>query len=74
MKKAKMKEFIKGGLADGVPCRLFNKGQLAKGVQVELEHTNNPRVAKEIAKDHLIEFPNYYKALEKMENQLRKKK
>ena len=43
------------------------KKQLAKGVKVELEHTTDKAVAKEIALDHLNEFPDYYDRLEKAE-------
>jgi hypothetical protein len=41
--------------------------QLNKGIRVELEHTTNKQVAKEIALDHLKEFPNYYDRLAKAE-------
>ena len=43
------------------------KKQLAKGVKVELEHTSNKKVAREIALDHLAEFPDYYDRLESAE-------
>lgn len=41
--------------------------QLLKGIKVELEHTDNVAMAKEIALDHLNEFPDYYDRLEKVE-------
>lgn len=41
--------------------------QLIKGVRVELEHTSDKKVAKEIALDHLSEFPDYYDRLQKAE-------
>lgn len=41
--------------------------QLIKGVRVELEHTNHPDVAQEIALDHLAEFPDYYDRLDQVE-------
>lgn len=41
--------------------------QLAMGIKVELEHTNNPEMAKRIAKDHISEFSDYYTRLEAME-------
>jgi len=41
--------------------------QLSKGIKVELEHINDPAVAREIALDHLNEFPDYYDRLEKVE-------
>lgn len=37
--------------------------QLDKGIKVELEHTSDKKVAKEIALDHLKEDPNYYTKL-----------
>ena len=41
--------------------------QLAMGAKVEREHTNSAAQAKEIARDHLAEFPKYYPNLKKME-------
>jgi hypothetical protein len=41
--------------------------QLIKGVKVELEHTTDKQVAKEIALDHLAEFPDYYDRLARAE-------
>lgn len=38
-----------------------------KGAEVEVEHTSNKEMAKEIAKDHLFEDPKYYTKLSKME-------
>ena len=43
------------------------KAQLRKGVKVELEHTTDKNVAREIALDHLSEYPDYYDRLEKVE-------
>ena len=48
----------------------FDPKALSKGTKVEMEHTDNPQIAKEIAKDHLREHPKYYEALEKMEAEL----
>jgi len=45
---------------------------LTQGIKVEMEHTEDPEIAKEIAKDHLDEFSMYYQSLKKMENGLRK--
>lgn len=42
--------------------------QLAAGMVVELEHTNNNAVAREIALDHLTEAADYYSYLENMEH------
>lgn len=37
--------------------------QLAKGIEIEHEHTDDPSVAAEIALDHLNEDPHYYDKL-----------
>ena len=42
-------------------------GQLEKGIDVEMEHTDDPEIAKEIALDHLTELPDYYDRLETIE-------
>ncbi len=41
--------------------------QLAKGIKVEQEHTGDLALAREIALDHLNEFPDYYDRLSKIE-------
>ena len=64
------KEMISGGLASGKPDSDFNEKSIEQGAKVEHEHTNNDVVAREIAKDHLVEHPTYYPALHKMENKL----
>ncbi len=72
-----MKNRIKGGKADnlsiediakkhGVSVDIIKK-QLVMGIKVEKEHTHNDKIAKEIAMDHLTEFPDYYTRLNKME-------
>jgi hypothetical protein len=68
---------LKGGMGDGMPDSAFNPVQLSEGIQTEMaEHTNDPGVAKEIAKDHLAEeqMPpqeqEYYTELEEMEEDL----
>ena len=40
--------------------------QLKKGIKVEMEHTDNKKIAKEITMDHLAEDPNYYNKLTKI--------
>ena len=52
--------------------KFINK-QLMMGIEIEMEHTDNPEVAKKIALDHLNESPYYYQELEKMESRLQKK-
>jgi|694.fasta_scaffold02359_15 hypothetical protein len=46
------------------------KSQIAKGVKVEMEHTNDKKVAFEIAKDHVFENPKYYDKLKTIENRI----
>jgi len=56
-----------------VPDEQFDRGELEKGTEVELEHTDDRTTAKCIAKAHLVESPLYYEELEKMERRLKKK-
>jgi hypothetical protein len=63
----KESEKMKGGLGDNRPDSDFNQEQLKNGIEVESEHTKDRKIAKEIAKDHLSEDPNYYKKLKKIE-------
>lgn len=58
---------ISGGLADGQSDSQFSDRALAQGQRVEMEHTNQPAIAKEIAKDHLAERGDYYDRLARME-------
>lgn len=51
----------------------YNKKELEMGIDVEKEHTNDPRMAERIAKDHLAEIPDYYTRLKKMEDEALKK-
>lgn len=81
MRKIKFKRFIyeadenpiKGGVGDNYKA---DKKDLSKGIKVEKEHVGdlrnpkNKKIAEDIAKDHLKEYPEYYDELEKMENKL----
>ena len=69
----RVKDRIPGGKADNMPDSAFSRKSLKAGVKVEREHTRNPAIAREIAKDHLKESPRYYRALKKMESGLEKK-
>jgi hypothetical protein len=42
--------------------------QIEKGVKIELEHTSDLDEARDIAIDHLVEFPDYYDRLKEMED------
>jgi len=71
------KDLISGGKADKLTtadiAKKFNvtlsdiENQVAMGVKVEIEHTGDKSLAREIALDHLTEFPDYYTRLIKME-------
>ena len=73
----KFEDVIPGGLAQGLDLTdIANKHKVdiddlmkefAEGVKVEMEHTNNAKVAEEIALDHLFEDPKYYTKLSKIE-------
>ena len=79
LKNENMKDKIKGGLADKLTKKdIANKfqitieeinEQLKMGVKVEMEHTNDKKLSKEITMDHLSEIPDYYTRLDKMEKE-----
>lgn len=60
----------------------FNRDEFFKGVNVELEHgmrfpranvtNNNPILTGKIALAHLLEFPDYYTRLDKLEEEAKK--
>ena len=52
----------------------FDPEQLKKGVKVEMKHTENPAIAKQIVKAHLKENPKYYDYLDEMEKKMPKKR
>lgn len=61
------KDVLPGGLADESIPSDFDLNQLLKGIKHELEHTDDPKIAMEIAMDHLKEDPKYYDKLEQIE-------
>lgn len=74
---------IIGGNADGMSVEDIAKKhkvspasirlQIEKGKKVEMEHTKDSKLAREIAMDHLEEIPDYYTRLEKMEKEAKRK-
>lgn len=58
-----MQESIPGGRASGRSPRKFDPYEIGLGLKAEMEHTGDPKVAVEIAMDHLAENPRYYSAL-----------
>lgn len=68
--KKKKRDILKKKLKHGkTPDSHFNLHQLKKGMKVEKEHSDDPKITKQIAKAHIKEDPKYYNKLEKMENE-----
>lgn len=71
---------IPGGLSDHKTVKDIAKkydvsvdtvlSKIKKGIKVELEHTNDRKIATEIAMDHLMEMLDYYDKLETIEETL----
>jgi len=60
---------LPGGLADNKSPSDFNKSMLEEGIKIELEHTSDKLLAREIAMDHLTEDKEYYNRLKAMEKE-----
>lgn len=56
-------DILKGGEGDKIDDSKFDQEEFQVGCLVELEHTNNPLIAKEIATDHLSRISDYYHRL-----------
>lgn len=56
-------DVLPGGVADNASPTPLDVNELAMGIKVELEHTNDPKIAVEIALDHIRETPDYYSRL-----------
>ena len=57
------KDEIRGGKGDNLKAKDVCPKQLDIGIEVELEHSNSRKIAKEIALDHLKENKKYYSDL-----------
>jgi hypothetical protein len=53
-------EMLQGGKGDGKSPLEFDPDQVLKGMEVEIEHSDNPMISLEIVLDHLTEDPEYY--------------
>jgi hypothetical protein len=69
-----LSNLLQVGKHKDVPDDQFDAEQLNMGIEIEREHTDDLELAKEIAKDHLAEFPDYYTKLKKMESEGKAKK
>jgi len=77
------RDVVPGGLAKGLSLNDIAEkhgvsvdimvAQFKKGIAVEMEHTTDREVAKEITLDHLFEDPKYYDKLAKVEEYVDKK-
>ena len=65
--KESWKDKIHGGLADPKKPSDFDPNKLKAGMKVEMEHTDDPKIAAEIVMDHLSEDPDYYEKLQTIE-------
>jgi hypothetical protein len=73
----KLLKEIRGGLSYGMSiddiCEKHSVSynhivdQLMKGIEIEREHSNDIKLNKKIALDHLVEDPDYYTKLQKIE-------
>jgi hypothetical protein len=75
----KLMENANGGLSDGMTIDDIAEKhktsirsieiQIEKGKKIEMEHTSDEKEAEKIAMDHLVEIPDYYDRLIKMEKE-----
>lgn len=73
---------LKGGLTDNWSIEDVAKKhnttvseiekELESGINIEIEHTKDKKLAKEISLDHLYEIPDYYTRLENLESDAKK--
>jgi hypothetical protein len=63
MSNLKSLDRLSGGVGDNTPTNEVDPIQLSIGIQIEMEHTNDTKIAQSIAMDHLTEDPEYYTKL-----------
>jgi uracil-DNA glycosylase len=61
------KDKLPGGEGDKTTPKDVDQDELKRGITHEMEHTDDPKIAEEIALDHLSEDPKYYTKLESIE-------
>ena len=61
-----LRSFLAGGKSQG-KVEQVDPNELAMGIKVESEHTDDPALQEKIARDHLAENPKYYTDLQKIE-------
>ena len=63
LKACKKSDQLAGGKGDTKEISDFDAKEVEMGLRVEMEHTNNLQLAREIVADHLSEDPLYYSKL-----------
>jgi hypothetical protein len=58
--KLLIEDLLPGGKGDNLSPKDVDRNELKMGIKHEMEHTKNPKIAAEIALDHLSEDPHYY--------------
>ena len=72
LKSNKADKMLPGGKAEGKDPKDFCPIQMKKGIRIEMEHTNDKKIAQRIVMDHLVENAKYYSYLERMEKKMLK--
>jgi hypothetical protein len=70
LQKLKFEDVVKGGRADKLSVNDIAKkhnisvddviNEISMGIEIEMEHTNDKKIAREIAMDHISEYPYFY--------------
>lgn len=63
-----LSSFLSEGFSKGKDVK-HDSDELKMGIEVEYEHTTNPIMSRKIAMDHLVETPDYYTRLKRMEEE-----
>ena len=63
-----LSSFLSEGFSKGKDVK-HDADELKMGIEVEYEHTTNPLISRKIAMDHLVEIPDYYTRLKKLEDE-----
>lgn len=72
----KFSQSIKGGKSDNFNISdivNYDISQICKGINVQMQHTNDPYIALQITLDHLDQFKNYYTYLIRMQKFIKSK-
>jgi len=64
---AEFSDQLTGGAADDMSDADFDPAALDEGAEHEMEHTDDENIAREIARGHLAEDPEYYYKLRRIE-------